>query len=317
MAALAMGIGFYSFKGMRIIIPVWSLLTIALIAIKNEFTGSSLKSIFIFGLTMAPFALIIPLLESKYPGAIFDRSSIPLEGYRYYLHYWLANINLYALFSEPDVGKIYEMKYFGALLISTMPFLIIGIYSLAIKSTYHRYILAVFFLTPMLFGVAKSTEYYHRLVALVPLYAVISTFGVRHAITTKYFKHKHLSIVLLTFFVAYNSLDFFNYYFFVYPKQQSTQKAFSNNYYPLFKQLSTESKARNLEPYIQSDLYFGHNDANLFYEQAYFKKPLNIWKLGDPMPSNSILLTQLNHLDDAVRLKDVSSTPDSYLLVSP
>lgn len=317
LAALALGFGFYSFKGMRIIIPVWSMLTIFLIAIKNSFSKTSLKPILIFGLTIAPFALIIPLLESKYPGAIFDRSSIPLEGYRYYLHYWLANINLYALFSEPDIGKIYEMRYFGAMLISTMPFLIIGIYALAIKSTYHRFILAVFFLTPMLFGIAKSTEYSHRLVSLVPLCAIISTFGVRHLVLSKHFKYKKLSLILLTLFITFNSLDFFNYYFFIYPKQISTQKTFSNNYYTLFKQLSEESKSKNLEPYIQSDLYFGHNDANLFYEQAYFKKPLSIWKLGEPMPQNSILLTQLNHLDGATTLRNVSTFPDSYLLISP
>ncbi|MFA5894359.1 MAG: glycosyltransferase family 39 protein [Candidatus Shapirobacteria bacterium] len=317
LCALALGIGFYSFKGMRIIIPVWSMLTIFLIAIKNKLSVTSIKPIIIFGLTMAPFALIIPFLESKYPGAIFDRSSIPIEGYRYYLHYWLANINLYALFSEPDIGKIYEMKYFGAMLVSTMPLLILGLYALTIKTKLHRFILAVFFLTPMLFGIAKSTEYSHRLVSLVPLYALISTFGVRHIVVSKHFKYKRLSLILLTLFITFNSLDFFNYYFFVYPKQLSTQKAFSNNYFPLFLELSKESKAKNLEPYIQSDLYFGHNDANLFYEQAYFKKPLNIWKLGDPMPTNSILLTQVSHLDDAVTLKNISSSPDSYLLVSP
>jgi len=121
----------------------------------------------------------------------------------------------------------------------------------------------------------------------------------------------------LSLFIAFNSLDFLNYYYFVYPKQLSTQKAFSNNYYPLFKSLSIESKSKELTPYIQSDLYFGHNDANYFYELAYFDKPLSIWKLGDPIPTNSILLTQLNHLEGATTLHNISSSPDSYLLVSP
>lgn len=317
LCGFALGIGFYSFKGMRIIIPVWSLMTILLVLFKNKFNKKSFLDILAFVVTIIPYALIIPLLENKYPGSIFDRSSIPIENYRYYLHYWLANINVFSLFSQPDIGKIYGMDYFGALLISTLPLFICGVLTMIKKTNFQLFILITYFVTPILFGVAKSTSYSHRLTGLIPIYVLVTTFGVRylykklhHSELKKYF------LFLGIFLIAFNFLEFANYYYIKYPKQNSTKQAFDNKYYSAFKNLSEISTTKKLNPYVQSDIYFGHNDANRFFEQAYFTGPINIWKLGDQMPVNSVLLTQLSKLDNATNLLISLDSPDTNLLIS-
>ena len=317
LGALSLGIGFSCFKGMRIIVPVWSTLTIFFIFLKNKFSKTSIIHFLYFFCFILPFVLIIPVLESKYPGSIFDRSSIPLENYRYYLHYWLANMNLFSLFSEPDIGKIYEMKYFGALLISTLPPFLAGIISLIKTKDYRFFLLVVFLLTPALFGIAKSTSYGHRLTGIIPLYVIITTFGLQSFFSylKTYLLTRLLLLASILFFIV-NTFDFLHYYYLTYPQQNSTKLAFSNNLHHSFRELSLISSPKKLEPYIQSDLYTGHGDANKFFELAYFPVPLKIWHLGDTMPQNSILLTQLSLLDRSSLVKTISSSPDINLLIS-
>ncbi|MFA7301132.1 MAG: glycosyltransferase family 39 protein [Candidatus Shapirobacteria bacterium] len=311
LSALVLGIGFYSFKGMRIIVPVWSGLTILYCLFINKFTKKSFQDATIFILTILPFALIIPILESKFPGSIFDRSSIPLENYRYFIHYWLANINSFSLFSQPDIGKIYQMDYFGALLVSTLPLFIYGVYLMVKGSLSQKFILITYFLTPILFGVAKSTSYSHRLTGIVPLYVIITIFGLKHL-----YEAKKTLAILSVVLILLNFADFANYYYFKYPNFSQTKQAFANNYHMSFESLANLSKTNKLEPYIQSDIFDAHGDANKFFEQAYFKKSINIWHLGDPMPKNSILLTQVAKLESATNMQVNLNEPNINLLIS-
>lgn len=311
LAALALGIGFYSFKGMRIIVPVWSVLTILFTLFIHKLSKKTAINTLFFIVTILPFALIIPLLELKYAGSIFDRSSIPIENYRYFIHYWLANMNPFSLFSEPDIGKIYQMNYFGALLVSTLPVFIAGIYSIVKQSNYRRFLLVTFMLTPALFGIAKSTSYSHRLTGLVPIYAIIATLGFKYLYETK----KTLAI-FASVLILLNFLDFANYYYFKYPNYSQTKISFANHYHMAFKSLANISKSKKLTPYIQSDIYNAHGDANKFFEHAYFDKSINIWHLGDSMPKNSVLLTQVGQLESATNLELKLNEPNLSLLIS-
>lgn len=317
LCAIALGVGFYSFKGMRIVVPVWSVLSTIFILFIHKISKQSIKSAIIFVITMLPFALIIPLLELKYAGSIFDRSSIPIENYRYFIHYWLANMNPFSLFSEPDIGKIYQMNYFGALLVSTLPIFISGIYSIAKQSNYHRFLLITFILTPALFGVAKSTSYSHRLTGLIPIYAILTTIGVQYLynIFKKYKKEKYF-IVISAIFISLNFFDFANYYYFKYPNYNQTKISFANHYHQAFKSLAILSKEKKLIPYIQSDIYNSHGDANKFFEKAYFNDSIKQWNLGEPIPKNSILLTQLGTLDNSQNLNTKLNEPNINLLIS-
>lgn len=317
LCGLALGIGFYSFKGMRIIVPVWAGLTTLFILFINKINKKSIQNSIIFILTMLPFALIIPILELKYAGSIFDRSSIPIENYRYFIHYWLANMSPFSLFSEPDIGKIYQMDYFGALLISTLPLFIVGIYTAVRESRYYKFLLITFLLTPILFGVAKSTSYSHRLTGIVPLYIIITIFGIKYIYENiQLNKYKLQIIIFISIIITLNFVDFVRFYYLKYPNQNQTKIAFANNYHLAFKLLSETSTNKNLTPYIQSDIYNSHGDANKFYELAYFKQNLKIWKLGQPIPQNSIILTQLNSLENSTNLNQNLNDSNLNLLIS-
>ena len=105
MAAMSLGLGFYSYKGMRLIIPPWTMLTSLYIFWRTR----RIKEVLIFLLFLAPFFLITPILEQKYSGAVFDRRAISAESYRHHAYYWLSNLGLGFLFVQGDVGKIFPV----------------------------------------------------------------------------------------------------------------------------------------------------------------------------------------------------------------
>jgi len=293
LSAISLGIGFYSFKGMRVLVPVWAILTFVYLfflhryQLKKFFTSS-----FIFGLVLSPFFLITPLLELKYAGAVFDRKIIHLQSYRFYFYYWLQNLSLAFLFTQPDIGKIYEMEYFGPFLLFLAPFFLIGIINIFKKIDFLFFVFLCFIFTPALFGLAGSLNYSHRLVALVPFFIIITTFGIEKY--SQFFKNKsRLFFLLPIILVIFNFYGFFKYYYFDYPQMASTRHAFGNNLDQAFSALAQESKKNQLTPYVQAEYYQNHGDGSRFYEQAYFKTCLKIWHRGDTLPPRSILLTEI------------------------
>lgn len=333
--AIALGIGLYCFKGMRIIIPIWFTLTVAYLfvkylrlngfdlLIKENFSLSKsfkrlfsifkktilnrkfLKSLTVFILTILPFIVVIPLLEWKYPGSVFDRQHIPQESYRHYIHYWLTNLNLSFFFTEAEVAQTYRTISYGPFLLAILPLFLLGIIKSLKKIDFKFFILICFIATPFLFGVAKSLDYIHRLIGIIPFLVIITIQGYQELnhYLVKNFKYggfkKLFSIVTgtsLLLFSLYNYFDFASYYYFEYPKLESTRYAFGNKDNLAFKTLSQESKKRKLTPYIQDDIYGRGGDANNFFNVAYFNKQLNTWKLGDNLPPGSILLTEVEKI---------------------
>jgi len=351
-SAIALGIGLYCFKGMRIITPIWIVLTVIylfarylrlsnldlLIKENNNFSitfnklfliikktiinKKFLKSLIIFVLTILPFIIIIPLLEWKYPGSVFDRQHIPIEPYRHYFHYWLSNINLTFFFTQAEVAQTYRTISYGPFLLAILPLFILGIIKSLKKIDFNFFILICFFATPSLFGVAKSLDYIHRLIGIIPFLIIITLQGYlelsRYLIKNiKYGGLKKIfsiAIALILFiFSLYNYLDFATYYYFEYPKLESTRYSFGNKDNLAFKTLSQEAKKRKLIPYIQDDIYGRGGDANNFYNVAYFNSQINIWKLGQSLPAGSILLTELEKID-AYQNIDSSIKPLNILI---
>jgi len=336
-SALALGIGLYCFKGMRIITPIWILLTIfyllarylrlnnidKLITEKNNFSKTLnklfsiikktitnkkfLKSLIIFVLTIIPFIVIIPLLEWKYPGSVFDRQHLPQESYRQYIHYWLSNLNFSFFFTQAEIAKTYETSTYGPFLLALLPLFIVGIFKSLKKIDFNFFILICFFVTPALFGAPKSMGYIHRLIGIIPFLVIIilqGFFELRYYLIENY-KYgglkKILSIILtstLLIFTLYNYLDFASFYYFKYPKLESTRNAFGNKFNEAFKTLSKEAKLRNLQPYVQENVFDRGGDTNNFYNVAYFDRKIKIWKLGENLPTGSILLTDIEKIDN-------------------
>ena len=82
-SGISLGISFYSYNGMRLIMPVLALLTIFYIFYLNKFKlHSSFAPIKFFILGIAPFILILPILMTKYPGAIFANNQTSISTYQ-------------------------------------------------------------------------------------------------------------------------------------------------------------------------------------------------------------------------------------------
>lgn len=353
MAAFSLGVGFYSFKGMRLLIPVWTLFSYVYLfalssekipAIKNlsnkhhsikQSINQSLQAFFTtlknreflslsitFFVSLLPFMAITPLLEYKYAGAVFDRKVINLESYRHYLHYWFSNINFTSLFTNPDIGRVYFMKNFGPYLLAVAPIFLIGTLFSIINKGFSLFVLLTFIFTPLLFGFAGSIDYSHRLVGSVPFFVIICVYGVS-AIDHNLKKLSSGSIIstslvifslfLSSVFAIINTTDFYSYYYLKYPTLDATKVAFGNNFNQMFIRLAKESKSQSLTPFVDERIYNLGIDGNRFYELSYFSSKINVWKLGQSIPEKSILLTQLEKLDG---FKLVANFEEKYYILS-
>lgn len=322
--SIVLGIGFYSFKGMRIIIPVWSLISFIFIYKENWDTKKSLKinlfnsqiikKILAFVICLLPFFLLIPLLELKYSGSIFDRQSISISSVYNFFYYWLSNISFSFWFTTPDIGRVYTISEFGAIPLFYLLFFVIGIINSIIKKTNFRFIFLCFLATPILFGIAHSTDYTHRLIALIPFIIIIILYGIKIAINFLNINHPQSIIkTLLIVPILINLFGFYKFYFINYPKLNTTSQAFGKYTYSSFKKLSEVSKMYNLIPYVEEKIYNSEGDENRFYNLILFKDGIKIWKLGENIPSKSVLLTNNEKIDNFTTL-DISLPNEYHLL---
>lgn len=305
--ALIIGVGFYSFKGMRVISPIWSIITFIYIyylnwdkssAIKkNVFNKINIKKIIIFTISILPFFLITPILELKYAGAVFDRQSISISSIYNFFYYWLANISLSFWFTTPDIGKVYNIATFGAILLLLIPFYLIGIFNAIKKKNNFLFILLCLVLTPSLFGIAHSVNYTHRLTSCVPFIIILIVYGLNIFIDSlKSNKNKIYIYIIFIALFGLSLFDFYNYYFYEYPKLHETQQSFGKYTLTSFKKLSEISYKYGLIPFVQESIYNSEGDEHNFYNIAYFNNNIKIWKLGDVLPNNSVLLTENDNI---------------------
>ncbi len=298
--ALSLGVAFYSFKGMRIIVPIWTIISCFFILIQSQSKNKSfLKPITFFLIFLLPFFLIAPILELKYAGAVFDRQVISVDSIYNYFYYWLSNTSLAFWFTTPDIGKIYNVATFGALLlINVLPFLL-GSFEALKKKSINTFILICFITTPFLFGLAHSLSYPHRLTASLPFIIILIINGLKSL--PEYLKDKkHLNFAYLIFIFLFllNTADFIHYYYFEYPHLNTTQTAFGQKSNQAFKELAKISKKNNAIPYIQESIYQSEADENKFYNIVYFNNTLKIWKLGEKVDTSSVILTENSTMEN-------------------
>lgn len=332
--ALTLGIGFYSFKGMRIIIPIWTILSCLFIFYQNLTTkinfknflflfkqiitnNKFLKQIITFVVLISPFFLIIPILEIKYAGSIFDRQSVSFESVHHFFFYWLSNLSLNFWFSTPDIGKIYLVEPFGAILLTILPLFLIGLINSVKKFSIFSFVLICLVTTPMLFSLAHSINYTHRLIGAIPFIIIISTFGLKN-ILDKLKKPSQKKVFNIIFFttIIINFFAFFKFYYFKYPKLSSTETYFGKNTYLPLLELSIQSKNNQYPPYIQDGIFTSEGDENKFYNVAYFNSGLKLWKLGQPLPEKAILLTQNKTMENFTNISSEKLSSDFNILIS-
>jgi len=323
--AIIIGIGFYSFKGMRLITPVWSIISFFYIyrinwiknkSIKNNiFNSKNTKQIIIFCFVLLPFYLITPLLENKYAGAVFDHQNISISSITNFFYYWLSNISFSFWFTTPDIGRVYTISEFGAFPLLFLPLFIIGIISSINKKTYLRFILICYLFTPVFFGIAHSINYTHRLIAVIPFIIIIILYGFKNILDFLKNKKNRFPIYLLFFILLIiNTFNFYKFYFIDYPKLNTTKEAFGKYTFSSFKILSKLANELNFITYVEENIYNSEGDENRFYNLIYFQNKIKVWDSKELIPNKSILLTY-NEKIDGFETYDANLPNNMHILI--
>lgn len=293
-SAVSLGISFYTYKGMRAVVPVWGVISILYLYFLKI---NSLKSIFFFSLFISPFVLAIPYLHHLYPGAIFGGARPKTESIYDFLYPYLSSFDPTFLYIKGDATPFHSTGRHGMMLLVTLPIFIIGIASSVRLKRFHWFLLLAFFSAPLLYGFVDSVHRASRLMCLIPLYSLICAVGLSCLSGLKS-KIATPLLALFLFAAAFNYYDFVKFYWHDYAK-------FTQNFlgdlkpYLSFKQLKIESEMLDLKPYVSDDI------SSDFFASIYFPHGLPEIHRDLSPPPGSILLTNREEVPGMVRLKNV------------
>jgi 4-amino-4-deoxy-L-arabinose transferase-like glycosyltransferase len=171
LGGVSLGVGIFSYLGMRIVVPVLSVLTLIYIR-KN------LKQVLYFLLGVLPFFVLLYVANLYYPGAVTGHFSASLPTVNEFLLRYISVFDLSFLFLKGDATAIHSTGKVGMFLIATLPILLIGIWRiLKRRKPFEILILSSFFLTPLMFGFVPDIYRASRLLELVPFFVIISAIG--------------------------------------------------------------------------------------------------------------------------------------------
>lgn len=295
LAGVSLGIAFYSYKAMRIIVPVLGGLSLIYLWPK----------VIYLLVGVAPFIVIIPFLRTAYPGALAGGFQWHDLSWDTFFYPYLSSFDPSFLFIKGDDTVYHSTGMHGMFLLASLPLFLTGVYQ-AIKSK-DKFLLLVlisFFAAPLGMGLVNSVHRASRLLALTPFYVILSALGVETLKKQKFF------LVLISLFIALNFYSFVKYYWYTYPK--FTQGYFSQTREENYSILAGEAKERKLTPMIDKDLYKADGDVAYFYEAAYFGEKLLQFAPEDSLPDNAILMTYRENISG---VKLVKSLPNYKLYV--
>lgn len=313
-SAIALGIGFYTHKSMRSFVPIWSILSILYIVSISQWNTvknilkNSLKPISVFTLSLLPFYLVVPLFEYKYAGAVLGQSNIGTSKSIYtFLLSYLSSFDPSFLFITGDTLPYHSTLIHGMFLLASLPFFIFGISKS--KDKFIKFVILCFFTGPFLFGFPESIHRASRLMALVPLFILISTNGFVYL--NKLPKVIPLTLLIL---VLINFYSFAQYYFTIYPDKYKNI-FYKTDILPAYKVLSESSKSEGLKPYVSKEIsdYEKIDDgySNKFLRAIYFPNGIEQISTEEFLPSNSVYLSRNNIKNDAIKL--IYQNEDYYI----
>lgn len=205
LAGIALGIGIFSYLGMRIIVPVLSLLTLV-------YFGRNFKQSTRFLLGVLPFFVLLYIAGFYYPGAVVGNFNSSIPSISDFALRYLSVFDLSFLFLKGDATAYHSTGRAGMFLVAALPLFLAGIWKiLRQKKPFEMLVLTSFFLLPILFGFVPDIYRASRLLALIPFYVIISTIGFL-AIPKK------IGVVIIVL-MAIGYWFFVNDYWFSYPKR--------------------------------------------------------------------------------------------------
>lgn len=301
LAGTALGLSFYSYKGMRAVFPIWSAVSVLFIFythFKTNFIKTfriSIKPIIVFIVFSQPYFLISPLLNHLYPGSIFGGAKVKIDSVYNLLYPYLSSFDPTFLYIKGDDTLFHSTGYHGMFLLSSLPIFLIGAYICLKNSRFSQFLLVSFFTAPFLYGTVNSVHRASRLMCLIPIYALICSHALIF-INQRCKKYRSVIVFSLVVLSLINYSDFAIYYWNKYPP--FTQSLVGTlEPYQSFKKLKEISISQNLTPYI------AQNISNTLFEAIYF--PSGVAKIHEDTipPPNSILMTNREHIDGMSQLE--------------
>lgn len=293
-SALALGLSFYSYKGMRAIVPVWIILTA--LWLKKD------RIIFLSFLT--PFFLVIPLLEHYYAGAILGGSSPGVNDIYDFLSPYLSSFDVSYLFIRGDITDFHSTGRHGMLLLASLPVIVLGIYAAAkSKNGFIRFSLLALLLGPILYGTVGSTHRFSRLMALIPLYGLLAGLGLEYLSAQKSKWNKLVLPILVALFFV-NFVDYYKFYLTQYPPITFNLLGDLQNFRDI-ERFAKEARARNLTPYLEEQISTGGGESIKFFQTIYFGKLLPTAEDNLATPKGTILLTNRKEIPNMKEIENV------------
>lgn len=171
LAGIFLGIGVFSYLGMRIIVPVLLLITLV-------YLRKNLKHCILFLSGVLPFFVLLFVSSFYYPSATVGSYSAPDFSLSDFVLRYLSVFDLSFMFLKGDATLYHSTGKAGMFLVLTLPIFLLGIWEiLKRKKRFEVLVLLSFFLSPILFGFVPDIHRASRLLALVPFYVIISTLG--------------------------------------------------------------------------------------------------------------------------------------------
>lgn len=289
-SGISLGVSLYSYQAMRIIVPVF--IGCTLLTLKKW-----MKPQLFFIIGILPFILFFLVVRKEYPGALgaHNRPIFP-QSYQDLILPYLSSYDLSFLFIQGDLTRYHSTGKHGVFLLASLPLFLAGIYQcIKRKELTLILILLAFFTAPLFFGlVPQALHRGSRLLAILPLYTVITTVGLRSFLTIKPKGLRNgVSILILTLMLL-NFFDFSADYYFKYPNRAKV--VFPSEVHTTFETLYKESKSLGKISTIQWDLYQNMQYDAKFFDKVYFPEGLKTWKIGDDLESGSVILISANNL---------------------
>ncbi len=312
-SAISLGISFYTYKGMRATVPICGIASIVYLLSLNFLPKFNFKKFFYdafaFSISIFPFFAIIPILQQKYPGAVFDNMSVHLSSVYEFFYPYLSTFDPTFLFIKGDDTLYHSTQRHGMFLLATLPFFVIGCYQSVKKNNFWKLILIIFFTSTLFYGFVNSVHRASRIMAIIPSFSLLSTLGI---ITLWQYKKLLGKLSTLSIFVliAINYFDFVKYYWYTYPKfTENIVGTFK--YYPAYEILAKEAAKRNLMPLISQSIHDANGESGRFFEATYFPQTIKTYNDDNPSSPGTILLSRRQEIRSMTNLN--LNLPDYFL----
>lgn len=317
-SGLGLGLSIFSYNGMRLMVPVMTILTVIyLYYISATIKASFRKIVTYFLLGILPFILVILLTKSLYPGAILGNNRPKLvPTYQQFFSNYLSNFDPSFLFISGDVTPYHSTGKQGVFLLASAPLFLWGLLQvLKEKNNFFRFVLAVFIFAPLLFGFTNSFHRGSRILALVPLYILIASLALEQLLSNSSILKK-LILGCIIGLVILNFADFIKDYWFEYNKR--VKQDFTKPIQLTLKDLNQNSQRMSLEPAIEKEVYQAGHIPMKFFELAYFGKEIKKISSQNTLPTNVLMLGVTNQvfLDTSVSIATTSSQLPDFKLYS-